>query len=93
MSVAQRVADELDVELGTFVGYTWGVFKSETPITSATNITLLPLLLLHCWAGYSIRFEDKTSPETILKFMTDGMLLREAMSDPMLGRYSDDDDD
>jgi len=57
MSVAQRVADELDVALGTFV-------------------------------GYLIRFEDQTSQETILKFLTDGMLLREAMSDPMLSRYS-----
>jgi pre-mRNA-splicing factor ATP-dependent RNA helicase DHX15/PRP43 len=27
--------------------------------------------------GYSIRFEDKTSQRTILKYMTDGMLLRE----------------
>lgn len=57
MSVAQRVADELDVALGTHVGYT-------------------------------IRFEDKTSQETILKFLTDGMLLREAMANPMLERYS-----
>merc|ERR1719329_338065 len=57
MSVAQRVADELDVELGTHV-------------------------------GYLIRFEDKTSDQTILKFLTDGMLLREAMSDPLLSRYS-----
>jgi len=57
MSVSQRVADELDVTLGTYV-------------------------------GYSIRFEDKTSAETILKFVTDGMLLREAMTDPMLSKYS-----
>jgi len=38
--------------------------------------------------GYSIRFEDKTSAKTRLKYMTDGMLLREAMSDPTLDRYS-----
>lgn len=57
MSVAQRVADELDVELASYV-------------------------------GYLIRFEDKTSPDTILKFLTDGMLLREAMSDPLLDKYS-----
>ena len=31
--------------------------------------------------GYSIRFEDQTSKKTILKYMTDGMLLREAMID------------
>lgn len=39
--------------------------------------------------GYSIRFEDMTEPgTTFLKYMTDGMLLREAMSDPDLNRYS-----
>lgn len=37
--------------------------------------------------GYTIRFEDKTSEKTQLKYMTDGMLLREAMSDPDLTRY------
>jgi pre-mRNA-splicing factor ATP-dependent RNA helicase DHX15/PRP43 len=57
MSVAQRVADEMDVKLGQEV-------------------------------GYSIRFEDVTSDATFLKYMTDGMLLREAMSDPLLNRYS-----
>jgi len=37
--------------------------------------------------GYSIRFEDCTSQKTVLKYMTDGMLLREAMSDPLLEAY------
>ena len=37
--------------------------------------------------GYTIRFEDRTSQKTLLKYMTDGMLLREAMTDPMLSRY------
>ncbi|KAG4301024.1 hypothetical protein PCANB_002638 [Pneumocystis canis] len=57
MSVAKRVADEMDVVLGEEV-------------------------------GYSIRFEDCTSNKTILKYMTDGMLLREAMNDHLLFRYS-----
>ncbi|KAJ7489809.1 P-loop containing nucleoside triphosphate hydrolase protein [Mycena galericulata] len=58
MSVAKRVADEMDVQLGRQV-------------------------------GYSIRFEDMTEPgTTFLKYMTDGMLLREAMNDPNLERYS-----
>ncbi|CAF1151179.1 unnamed protein product [Rotaria magnacalcarata] len=57
MSVAQRVANEMDVVLGQEV-------------------------------GYSIRFEDCSSPKTILKYMTDGMLLREAMSDPLLESYA-----
>jgi pre-mRNA-splicing factor ATP-dependent RNA helicase DHX15/PRP43 len=57
MSVAQRVAEEMDVQLGQEV-------------------------------GYSIRFEDKTSSSTLLKYMTDGMLLREAMHDNNLSKYS-----
>eukprot|EP01084_Bolivina_argentea_P287173 492722_1 len=38
--------------------------------------------------GYNIRFEDMTCNKTILKYMTDGMLLREAQGDPLLSRYS-----
>lgn len=38
--------------------------------------------------GYSIRFEDCTSPETEIKYMTDGMLLREVLTDPNLNQYS-----
>ncbi|XP_015284011.1 PREDICTED: pre-mRNA-splicing factor ATP-dependent RNA helicase DHX15-like [Gekko japonicus] len=56
MSVARRVADEMDVMLGEEV-------------------------------GYSIRFENCSSAKTILKYITDGMLLREAMNDPLLERY------
>ena len=38
--------------------------------------------------GYSIRFEDCTSDHTIVKYMTDGMLLREFLTNPDLGTYS-----
>uniref|UniRef100_A0A4W6EG49 RNA helicase n=1 Tax=Lates calcarifer TaxID=8187 RepID=A0A4W6EG49_LATCA len=38
--------------------------------------------------GYTVRFEDVTSSETKMKFMTDGMLLREAIGDPLLLRYT-----
>ncbi|KAJ3098111.1 hypothetical protein HDU97_004295 [Phlyctochytrium planicorne] len=38
--------------------------------------------------GYSIRFEDCTSDKTIIKFMTDGMLLREFLTEPDLSSYS-----
>ncbi|EGP92162.1 uncharacterized protein MYCGRDRAFT_66686 [Zymoseptoria tritici IPO323] len=37
--------------------------------------------------GYSIRFEDVTSAATRIKFLTDGLLLREALVDPLLSRY------
>jgi pre-mRNA-splicing factor ATP-dependent RNA helicase DHX15/PRP43 len=56
MSVAKRVAEEMDVVLGEEV-------------------------------GYNIRFEDKSGPKTVLKYLTDGMLLREAMNDPLLEKY------
>lgn len=38
--------------------------------------------------GYSIRFEDCTSERTLIKYMTDGMLLREFLNEPDLGSYS-----
>ncbi|KAM5352704.1 hypothetical protein ACJ41O_005426 [Fusarium nematophilum] len=38
--------------------------------------------------GYTIRFEDCTSDKTVLKYMTDGMLLREFMTEPDLAGYS-----
>ena len=38
--------------------------------------------------GYSIRFEDCTSERTVLKYMTDGMLLREFLGEPDLASYS-----
>lgn len=56
MSVAARVAEELNFKLGSEV-------------------------------GYSIRFEDCTSEKTALKYMTDGMLLREFLGEPDLAGY------
>ena len=38
--------------------------------------------------GYTIRFEDCTSSETVIKYMTDGMLLRECLIDPDMSGYS-----
>lgn len=38
--------------------------------------------------GYTIRFEDCTSPETQIKYMTDGMLLRECLIDADLNAYN-----
>ena len=37
--------------------------------------------------GYSIRFEECTSDKTVIKYMTDGMLLREFLLDPTLSAY------
>lgn len=57
MSVAARVAKEMDVKLGNEV-------------------------------GYSIRFEDYTSEKTLIKYMTDGILLRELLTEPDMQSYS-----
>ncbi|KAJ3080007.1 DEAH-box RNA helicase prp16 [Quaeritorhiza haematococci] len=38
--------------------------------------------------GYSIRFEDCTSDKTVIKYMTDGVLLRESLNTPDLDNYS-----
>lgn len=57
MSVAARVAQEMNVKLGHEV-------------------------------GYSIRFENCTSKSTVIQYMTDGMLLREILTEPDLAGYS-----
>jgi pre-mRNA-splicing factor ATP-dependent RNA helicase DHX38/PRP16 len=57
MSVAKRVAEEMEVELGE-----------------------------EC--GYAIRFEDMTCDKTKIKYMTDGVLLRESLRDSNLDEYA-----
>ncbi|XP_041053770.1 probable ATP-dependent RNA helicase DHX40 isoform X2 [Carcharodon carcharias] len=57
ISVALRVAEEMNCTLGKRV-------------------------------GYQVRFDDCTSEDTVIKYMTDGCLLREILQDPDLSRYS-----
>ncbi len=38
--------------------------------------------------GYRVRFDDKTGPKTRIIFETEGILLRELVSDPLLKKYS-----
>lgn len=38
--------------------------------------------------GYAVRFDEKHSPNTRIKYLTDGMIVRELMSDPTLSKYS-----
>ena len=44
--------------------------------------------MLTLQVGYSIRFEDVTGKDTLIKYMTDGVLLRESLREPDLDRYS-----
>lgn len=55
-SVARRIADETNTEIGDAV-------------------------------GYSVRFSDRSGADTLVKVMTDGILLREIATDPMLRAY------
>src|SRR5204863_7116285 len=56
-TVAERIADELDVPLGDAV-------------------------------GYAVRFSDRSSQDTLLRLMTDGLLLAEIQHDRLLRRYA-----
>ncbi|KAG5221105.1 ATP-dependent RNA helicase [Salix suchowensis] len=38
--------------------------------------------------GYSVRFDERSGPDTRIKYLTDGMIVRELLSDPLLSRYS-----
>lgn len=38
--------------------------------------------------GYAVRFDEKHSPNTRIKYLTDGMIVRELMSDSALSKYS-----
>jgi len=38
--------------------------------------------------GYNVRFHTKISSKTVIKYCTDGVLLRETLSDPLLSKYS-----
>ncbi|SCO65858.1 ATP-dependent RNA helicase prh1, putative [Plasmodium vivax] len=40
------------------------------------------------YVGYAIRFKNVTSNETRIKFVTDGILIREIMNDPFLKKYN-----
>lgn len=38
--------------------------------------------------GYTVRFDDMTTSKTKIKFMTDGILVRECLNDPILSKYN-----
>jgi ATP-dependent RNA helicase DDX35 len=55
----------------------------------ATRVALEMNVPLGREVGYAIRFDEQWDPDrTRIKFVTDGMLLRETMLDPLLSKYS-----
>jgi pre-mRNA-splicing factor ATP-dependent RNA helicase DHX38/PRP16 len=72
MSVAKRVSEEIAA-------------MAEEKGQVAMNPTKYELGGV---VGYAIRFEDCTSEHTLIKYMTDGVLLRESLNDPDLNKYS-----
>ena len=58
---------------------------------AATSVAARVASELNCAVGtdvgYQVRFDDRTSPATYVKFMTDGILLAEIHGDPLLRKY------
>lgn len=50
---------------------------------NSTVVCILPETV-----GYQVRFDDTTSDNTLIKYMTDGCLLREFLDDSTLSKYS-----
>jgi hypothetical protein len=90
VSVAKRVSEEMGCRLGGLVGYSIRFVYTHTQSLSESipsifekQILMIDLCLL------SNRFEDCTTKnETLIKYMTDGILLRESLISPDLDQYS-----
>ena len=75
-------------------GYTdWGVVGCTQPrrvaaVSVAKRVADEMSVTVGEEVGYAIRFEDITGPKTIIKYMTDGVLLRETLREGDLDGYS-----
>ncbi|KAK0195247.1 ATP-dependent RNA helicase Prh1 [Armillaria mellea] len=54
----------------------------------ATRVALEQNTTVGRLVGYSVRFDERSSPSTRIKYLTDGMIVRELLADPLLTRYS-----
>jgi pre-mRNA-splicing factor ATP-dependent RNA helicase DHX16 len=95
MSVAARVSQEMGVKLGHEVSSIrkynsikfWNVLMRWIYHHITWNSMIITMFSTTLQVGYSIRFEDCTSEKTMIKYMTDGMLLREFLGEPDLAGY------
>lgn len=74
----------------------WGCDGKTVVVTQPRRVAVLSLASrvademgtsLGQTVGYSIRFDEQISIKTRLKFVTDGVLLREMLTDPLLKKY------
>lgn len=77
---------EAGVHRGSIIAVTQP--RRVAAITVSQRVAQESGTLLGHLVGYSVRFEDVTSESTKIKYMTDGMLLRESTLDPLMKRYS-----
>ena len=88
MSIAKRVSEEVGCRLGEEVRCPWLWFGGLALFVVGASPGPGVQAPGRAQVGYAIRFEDCTGPETVIKYMTDGMLLREALLDDRLSSYS-----
>lgn len=54
----------------------------------ASRVALEQATSVGSLVGYSVRFDEACSSNTRIKYVTDGMLVRELLGDPLLLRYN-----
>ncbi|KAI9574330.1 P-loop containing nucleoside triphosphate hydrolase protein [Boletus coccyginus] len=59
-----------------------------TPTSLAARVAAEQNVTVGGLVGYSVRFDEACQPQTKIKYVSDGMLVRELLSDPILSRYS-----
>ena len=77
---------EAGLNRGKMIGITQP--RRVAAISIAKRVAIEKNCALGELVGYAVRFEDMTSDSTRIKYMTDGILLREALSDRTLIKYS-----
>lgn len=99
ITVAQRVAQEMQCTLGKEVGYQVRFDDCTSQVKINKNPIIILLLLIIIVKIYPLQkirvfsiFLTHTclclSQDTVVKYMTDGCLLREVLADPALSQYS-----
>lgn len=80
ISLAKRISQELSIDINSPEIKNYYNLPQEIIRKLSTNTNEV--------VGYKIRFEDKVSANTLIKLMTDGILVAEIQSDPRLLKYS-----